>query len=497
MAEPYLQMVSIQKSFPGVQALKGVSFEAYPGEILALVGANGAGKSTLMNVLGGIVHPDAGEIHIDKKTVTIGSPLDAAKHGIAFVHQEMAMLPTMSIADTMFMTSFPTRRGMIDYKQTNERCTRALQRLGFNFDPSTKIRNLSPGDQQMVEIARALLSDPRIIIFDEPTSSLTSREKEQLFAVINNLKNEGAIIIYISHLLDEVFRICDRAIVLRNGETVGGGTIKDLTYDDIVRLMIGAKQINQYYSHGQREIGDVVMRVENLRHRGIIENINFSLYKGEVVGLWGLLGSGRTEVARAIVGLDPIDGGTISINTDGTLHPIHTSEANRWVGMLTENRREEGLLLPSSVKQNMSLANLNELAREHYPFISDKRETEQVKKYIDRLEIKISNPEQKVATLSGGNQQKVIVGRWLQKNPLIYIMDEPTRGLDVGAKADIRNIISELAEEGASLLVISSEIDEIMAVSDRYLIMNRGHMIAELPSSATKEELMAAAAGVR
>lgn len=497
MAEAYLRMIDIRKSFPGVQALKGVSFDANPGEILGLVGANGAGKTTLMNVLGGVVHPDGGQLIIGGQAASISSPLDAAKYGIAFVHQEMAMLPTMSIADTMFLTSYPLYRGLINYKETNERCVQALKRLGFNFDPGTKIRNLSPGDQQMVEIARALLSNPRIIIFDEPTSSLTSREKVQLFEVIKNLKKEGAVVIYISHLLDEVFSLCDRAIVLRNGETVGGGSIKDLTYDDIVRLMIGSKQINQYYSRGTRNFGETVMEVDNFRRKGVIENITFSLRKGEVVGLWGLLGSGRTEVARAIMGLDPIDGGTIRINISGALKTIRPSEANQWIGMLTENRREEGLLLPVSVRHNMSLANLPALTKNRYPFINRKMETEQVKEYVDRLDIKISSQEQKVATLSGGNQQKVILGRWLQKNPLIYIMDEPTRGLDVGAKADIRNIINELAESGAALLVISSEIDEIMAVSDRYLVMNRGRIVSELPAGATKEDLMAAAAGVR
>jgi ABC-type sugar transport system ATPase subunit len=497
MTEPYLKMADIKKSFPGVQALKGVSFEAFQGEILALVGANGAGKSTLMNVLGGVVRPDEGQIVIGGRDVSIGSPMAAARNGIAFVHQEMAMLPTMSIADTMFITSYPTRGGVINYRQTKERCVKALKRLGFNFDPDTKIRSLSPGDQQMVEIARALLSEPRIIIFDEPTSSLTSREKEQLFGVIQTLKNEGAVVIYISHLLDEVFRICDRAVVLRNGETVGGGAIKDLTYDDIVRLMIGSKQINQYYNRKARQVGEPVLEVQGLGRRGVIGNIHFGLRKGEVVGLWGLLGSGRTEVARAIMGLDPIDAGEVRINFKGSLQAVRPADANQWVGLLTENRREEGLLLPFSVKQNMSLANLVALTKNHYPFIDNRMESEQVKKYVNRLEIKIASQEQKVGTLSGGNQQKVIVGRWLQKNPLIYIMDEPTRGLDVGAKADIRNIINELAEGGAAILVISSEIDEIMSVSDRYLVMNRGHIVAELPAEATKEELMAAAAGAR
>ncbi len=496
MAEPYLKMVSVKKGFPGVQALKGVDFEAYAGEALALIGANGAGKSTLMNVLGGILRPDEGEIQIEGRAVTITTPLDASMHGIAFVHQEMAMLPTLSIADTMFVANFPTRAGVIDYKTTRERCIQALKRLGCNFDPATRIRDLSPGDQQMVEIARALLSDPRIIIFDEPTSSLTSREKVRLFEVIQSLKKQGVTVIYITHLMDEVFNICERAQVLRNGETVGGGLIKDLTYEDIVRLMIGTKEINRYFEHHTSTIGEPVLKVEGLSRKGVLDNISFELRKGEVVGLWGLLGSGRTEIARAVVGLDPIDGGTIQVRANGGLKTINPGEAKNWVGMVTENRREEGLLLPMSVKHNLSLANLRALADRLYPFINFKLETAQSKKYVERLGIKISSLEQKVANLSGGNQQKVVVGRWLQRNPIIFFMDEPTRGLDVGAKADIRAIIGELAAEGAALMVISSDIDEIMSLGDRYLVMHRGRLVKELGAGASKEELMAAAAGV-
>jgi ABC-type sugar transport system ATPase subunit len=494
---PFLKMENIQKSFPGVKALKGINFEASRGETLALIGANGAGKSTLMNVLGGNIIPDEGRILINGEEVNINSPLDAARYGIAFVHQEMAMLPTMSIADTMFISTFPYKNGLIDYKTINSRCSAMLKRLSCNYDPNTKIRNISPGSQQMVEIGRALLNDPKIIIFDEPTSSLTSREKAHLFEIINSLKAEGAVIIYISHMLDEVFNLCDRAIVLRNGETVGGGNIADLTYDEIVKLMIGTKQIDQYYDHKRHKIGNPVLNVNGLSRKGVLDNISFEIKAGEVVGLWGLLGSGRTEVARALVGLDSIDSGTISVNCDNCLKMIKQSEAKKFIGMLTENRREEGLLLPMSVKHNMSLANLRALSKGRATFIQPKLEHEQTKKYVERLEIKISDYNQKVETLSGGNQQKVIVGRWLQKNPMIYIMDEPTRGLDVGAKADIRNIITELAENGAAILVISSEIEEIMSVSDRYLVMRRGRIITELPREATKEQLMAAAAGAQ
>jgi ABC-type sugar transport system ATPase subunit len=495
MSEPYLRMVNIKKSFPGVQALKEVSFDAYQGEVLALIGSNGAGKSTLMNILGGNMQADEGEIIIGGNVVKITSPSNAAELGIAFVHQEMAMLPTMSIMDTMFITNYPTHNGFINYKETYDRCIKVLRRLGCNFDPKTKIRNISPGSQQLVEIARALLREPRIVIFDEPTSSLTSREKEHLFKVINNLKDEGVVIIYISHLLDEVFEIGDRAVVLRNGKTVGYGCIKDLTYNEIVKMMIGSKQISQYYSHTSKKVGEKVFQVTGLKREGVIDDICFSICSGEVVGLWGLMGSGRTEVARALVGLDPVDGGEILIRHHDKLQAVRFSDTKKWIGMITENRREEGLFLPMSVKYNMSLANLGALITSWIPFIDYKKEIEQSNKYVNRLEIIISNIDQRVETLSGGNQQKVIVGRWLQKNPLIFIMDEPTRGLDVGAKADIRNIINELAESGVAIMVISSEIDEIMSVSDRYLIMNRGRIVAELPREASKQQLMEAAAG--
>lgn len=336
MTEPFLRMINIRKSFPGVQALKGVTFDANQGEVLALVGANGAGKSTLMNVLGGNVIPDEGKIEIGGREVRINSPLDAANNGVAFVHQEMAMLPSMSIADTMYISTYPTKTNLINYKDVYDKCSAVLRRLSCNFDPRTKIRNISPGSQQMVEIGRALLSDPKIIIFDEPTSSLTAHEKEHLFKVINTLKEEGTVIIYISHMLDEVFRLCDRAMVLRNGETVGGGLIADLTYDDIVRLMIGSKQIDQYFEHKEHQIGGPILTVNKLSRKGVLDNISFSIHKGEVVGLWGLLGSGRTEVARALAGLDSIDSGEIQVSINDLLTIVKQSDMKYSVGMVTE-----------------------------------------------------------------------------------------------------------------------------------------------------------------
>jgi ABC-type sugar transport system ATPase subunit len=495
MKQPYLRMVGIRKRFPGVQALAGVDLEVDAGEVLAVVGANGAGKTTLMNILGGVVQPDDGEIYICGKRADIRSPLDAAACGIAFVHQELALLPTMSVVDNMYVASFPSRGGFIDYRTAEDRCARILDALKCGFHPRTTLQELNPGDRQMVEIARALLAEPRLIIFDEPTSSLTSREKRRLFGVISALKQAGVAVIYITHLLDEVFDICDRAVVLRNGETVGGGPIRSLTRDRIVELMIGANVITQHSVRKTKQIGEPLLEVEGLEREGVLTGISFSLHRGEIVGVWGLLGSGRTEVARAIAGLDPIDRGSIRVSVGGVMKTIQAGEARNWIGMIPENRREEALLLPQSVKANMSLANLRALLSRIWPLVDVKREACLAQEYVKRLGIAASSIEQPVATLSGGNQQKVIVGRWLQRKPLIYIMDEPTRGIDVGAKAQICNIICELADGGAAIMLISSDIDEMIALSDRFLVMSRGRITSELPGGSSKDRLMAAAMG--
>ena len=495
MSDAYLKIQGVKKAFRSVQALKGVNLEAHAGEVLALIGANGAGKSTLMNILGGVLEPDEGTIYFDGKEVSFSNPLDATAQGVSFVHQEMALLPSLTIAENMYISTFPRgAAGLIDKKKAHAEGQEVLNSLTDGLDPRTEVRALSTGDQQMVEIARALLTNPRLIIFDEPTSSLTDSEKKRLFTVIEKLKSRGATVIYITHLLDEVFTICDRAVVLRDGEVVGGGKLSDLTYDDIVRLMIGSEELERYFHRESHAPGDVVLKVERLRSEGVLKEVNFELRAGEVVGLWGLLGAGRTELVRAIVGLDPIDGGTIQLERSGKLVEMAPKEVLLEVGLITENRREDGLLLPLSLRENMSLANLRALLK-FWPFVDFEREKEVVQKYVERLGIKASSVEQSAGTLSGGNQQKVVVGRWLQRQPSIFLMDEPTRGLDVGAKSEIHRIIDELAKEGATVLFITSDIDELVGLSDRYLVIHQGELVASLPQSASKNELMLQATG--
>lgn len=489
-----LRMQQIDKKFPGVHALDSVTIEVKAGEAVGLIGANGAGKSTLMNVLAGIEEKDSGEIYINGQKAEIHSPGDATKLGISFVHQEMTMLPTLTIAENMFISTFPKKNGLIDYKKANHMCSETLKTLGFYFSPDTRVNQLSPGDKQIVEIARALLCEPKIVIFDEPTSSLTAREKQRLFEIIKILKTRKVAIIYITHFIEEVFKVCERAYILRNGQVVGEGLIQDFTYQSIVETMIGTKEVKEYLSHKASNIGKVLLKVENLNREGILTDINFELHEGEVLGVWGLLGSGRTELLRAVTGLDQIDSGEIFIFDKGTKISVKPNESNKWIGMITENRREEGLLLPKSVIDNLSLANLKNMIKV-WPLVDKKNENKLANMLIKKLNIVVSGLNQKVATLSGGNQQKVVVARWLERNPKIFFMDEPTRGLDVGAKTEIKEIIHELAKSGASVLVVSSEIEEILSLSDRYLIMSRGHIVEKLPGNATKEQLITLSAG--
>jgi len=495
MASPYLQMRGVTKQFPGVIALRRADLDAYAGEAVALMGANGAGKSTLMSILGGLISKDEGDITIDGRSVDLRSPIESLDRGIAFVHQELNSLPTMTIAENVFADRLPHRFGLIDFNSAEGETSEILVRLGSRLDPRTLVASLNTGDRQLVEIARALRRNPRILIFDEPTSSLSNRERQRLFEVIRSLKQEGVAIIYITHFVDEIFKVCERVTVMRNGETVFNGDITSVTPRDIVHQMMGAVENEVRLAPYRARQSEIVLEVDHLSRGDQLDDVSFSLRAGEIVGVWGLLGSGRTELVRAIVGLDPIDSGRLRWrNENGDLAEISPRELHHHAGLVTEDRRGEGLFLPLSASDNIVLPSLQRIIG--FAGLVDRRKQKTMAgEMIRRLAIKVAGDDQKTATLSGGNQQKVVFGRWLATAPRLFLLDEPTRGLDVGAKTEILKLVLELAANETAVLLISSEIEELTRICDRYIVMSHGRITGELPASASKQDLLAAISG--
>jgi len=507
MNDASLQLDRISKHFPGNLALNEATLMVQAGEVHGLMGANGAGKSTLMNVLGGLVPKDSGQIYLDGRLVKIRNVAEAAALKIAFVHQELNMLPTMTVAENIFIGSLPSHSRVptwvIDRKEASSRANHLLQRLGCQFTPDELVENLSTGDRQMVEIARAIKEEPRIIIFDEPTSSLTGLEKHRLFGNIRLLKAHGSMIIYITHFTDEVFEICDRITVMRNGQTVSTGLVAEFSPAEIVRQMIGDPVLAEAaFARGRETVqsaareNQILVQANGISRRGVLKKIDLTLHVGEIVGLWGLLGSGRTELARALLGLDGIDSGELFLRnvSSGVLEPVSPAKLRDATGFVTEDRRGEGLFLPLSVTENISLPSLARLLGLG-GLIDRKRERSFSAERVNALKVKIASLAQPVGTLSGGNQQKVVLARWLATEPRLFLLDEPTRGVDVLTKAEILNLAGDLAREGKSVLLICSEVDEIMRISNRYLVLRRGEIVQELPRTATREELMVAATG--
>ncbi len=497
MDSEVLRFESITREFPGVKALDDVSFSVNQGEVFALLGANGAGKSTLMNILGGNIPPSSGKIYIDSEEKSFSSPQDSLNAGIGFVHQEIALFPTMTIAENLFINGYKTNTaGLLTRKAMEAECANLLKKLNCNLSPRTLVKHLGTGDQQMLEIARALLINPRILILDEPTSSLTNSEKQRLFETIKLLKKHNVTVIYISHFLDEVFSICDRALVMRNGRYAGEGDIKDLSYEKIVGYMLGETESDIYYSRKHEvSCSRTVMEIENISRKGVLDNISFSVKENEVYGLWGLLGSGRTEFMEALAGLDEgLDDYKVTLKFSDESISLKPSKALNYFGYLTENRRENGLLLSYSILANISLANLRSYIST-WPFVNDKKIASETEKYVEQLGIKISDLQQRVETLSGGNQQKVIIGKWIQRAPKILLLDEPTRGLDVGAKRDVHKIINDFVANGASVIFVSSDIDEMLNMCDRISVIDRGCIKGEFKPGVSKEKLMALASG--
>ncbi len=496
--QPLLQMRGIAKRFPGVVALENVTLEIAAGEVVALSGENGAGKSTLMKILGGIYQPDQGEILMNNKPVQISQVTDAMKLGIAFIHQELNVLTNLDVAANVFLGREPlhTPLKLIDRKKIHADTEPFLKRLGLNISTYERLDRLSIAQQQMVEIAKALSLNARVIIMDEPTSSLTLQETERLLALVKELRQSGVSVIYISHRLGEVDHCADRVVVLRDGKNAGELSRQEISHDRIVSLMVG-REIKSFYveSSAQRTAG--FLKVRNLRSRRYPNQaVSFDAGRGEILGFAGLVGAGRSELAKAIVGLDSLASGEVTL-ADEKL-PIGNPRAaiDRGIYLVPEDRRGEGLVTGMSVRENVTLPSLKRFASLF--FIHRGRERKVAEEQIHSLKIKTPGTEAKVVNLSGGNQQKVVLGKWLSMNPKVMILDEPTRGIDVGAKAEIYRLMRSLAEQGTVILMISSDMEEVLHVSDRVAVMHEGQITGVLDrADCSEENIMQLAVGRR
>ncbi len=483
-----LQMSGIDKRFSGVHALKGVNLELRAGEVLALMGENGAGKSTLMKILTGIYTRDAGEIVLFGESVDFHDISASQKAGVSIIHQELNMMNHLTVAQNIFIGRESMKGGFyIDDKKMEEEAQELLDRIGVKIDPSAKLGSLTVGKQQMVEIAKAISHDSKLLVLDEPTAALTQPEVEELFKIMLDLKSKGIGMIYISHRMDEIKRISDRVTVMRDGEYIGTVDTKDTTKDDIVKMMVGRVIYgDQKQKSTVAKDAPVVLEVKNLNSEKTIKDVSFKLHKGEILGFSGLMGAGRTEVARAIYGADKFDSGEVFIN--GKKVDIHqpSDAVENGLCYLSEDRKRYGLLLIKSVAENSTLSSLDNFIK--YGWINDKAANEAAREANEMLRTKTPNMQQKLKNLSGGNQQKVVVARWLLKNSDIFIFDEPTRGIDVGAKSEMYDLMEKLAKEGKSIIMISSELAEVQRLSDRIIVMCEGRVTADLDISEADQE---------
>ncbi len=497
MSEIALSAKGIDKKFPGVHALKSVDFSVEKGEIHALLGENGAGKSTLMKILAGVERYDSGTIEIFGKTAHITQPSDAQKYGFSVIHQELSLFNEMDIATNIFIQTLPANRAsLINSRKLYSETKKILEEIGLSkYSPSTKIKKLQMGERQLVEIARCLVMDTKILVLDEPTSSLTKKEVEMLFSIMRKLKEKGISMIFITHRLDEVFEICDRITVMRDGRIVETLNASETNTHDIVTLMIG-RELEEMFQREHIVPGKELLRVSNLCSGERFQNISFSVHEGEIVGLYGLMGSGRSEIVRSIFGLDHPDSGEIYV--DGSQVTINkpVDAIENGIGLITENRREEGLILKHSVRDNLVVANLPFFAKKVTRLMDEKKIEETCRNSIDSMNIKTPTTKRAVQFLSGGNQQKVVISKWLNCAPKVLMLDEPTRGVDVGAKHEIYTILGDLAKEGKGAFIISSEINEIMGLCDKIMVIRKGRIVAEHQQSEfNKNVLMAECMG--
>ncbi|MDY4316959.1 ribose ABC transporter ATP-binding protein RbsA [Pectobacterium actinidiae] len=492
--QPLLQLQGITKSFPGVKALSGAALNVYPGKVMALVGENGAGKSTMMKVLTGIYRKDAGSIHFLGQEVDFNGPKASQEAGIGIIHQELNLIPQLTIAENIFLgREFTNRFGRIDWNKMYAEADKLLKRLNLRYDSRRMVGDLSIGDQQMVEIAKVLSFESKVIIMDEPTDALTDTETASLFSVIKELQSQGCGIVYISHRLKEIFEICDDITVFRDGQFIGERPVSDLQEDTLIEMMVGRKLEDQY-PRSRKVPGEIRLKVQNLSGPGV-DSVNFTVRKGEILGVAGLMGAGRTELMKILYGALPRTGGNVTLDGRDVVTRKPQDGLANGIVYISEDRKRDGLVLGMSVKENMSLTALR-----YFSHVGGrlKHAEEQltVADFIRLFNVKTPSMEQPIGLLSGGNQQKVAIARGLMTRPNVLILDEPTRGVDVGAKKEIYQLINQFKEEGLSIILVSSEMPEVLGMSDRIIVMHEGRLSGDFPiEQATQEALMAAAVG--
>nr|WP_298716809.1 sugar ABC transporter ATP-binding protein [uncultured Steroidobacter sp.] len=490
-AQPILTLTQVRKSFGGAHALRDANLELYPGQVTALIGENGAGKSTLVKILCGIHQPDGGELLLDGRPIRVRDPEHARQLGINVVHQECVVFDNLTVAENIFVSSRPRIGRFIAWREMRTRAAEILRQLDVSFSPDLPAGQLSVAQKHIVQIARALTSEARVLILDEPTAALSHREADDLFRIVRRLREAGCALLFISHKFEEIFALADRYVVFRDGTSVGHGMIAGTGSEQLIRLMVG-RSVEQLFPKRETALGEELLRVENLSRAHEFDKVSFSVRQGETLGIYGLVGAGRTELAQCLFGLTAPDCG--SIHVDGKAVSIATpaDAVRHGLAYVPEDRQQQGAILPFSIAANVALTNLQSLARNG--ICSQHRESELATHWIAALGIKATGPEQSVGDLSGGNQQKVVIAKWLARSPRVLILDEPTKGIDVGAKSTVHGVTSAFAQRGNAVVMISSELPEILGMSDRILVMRRGRVRALLDrSEATAENVVQAA----
>lgn len=483
-----IELKDIHKSFYGVEVLHGVNFVLQSGSVHALMGENGAGKSTLMKVIAGVHTADSGKVFLDNKEVEISSPAKARELGIAMIHQELSSELEMSVAENIYLGREPGRFGMVDYRQLYHQTDELLKNLGIHLNPRTKMKRLRVADQQMVEIAKAISQNARVVIMDEPTSSITDKEVDNLFNMIRNLKSAGVGIIYISHKMDEIFQICDEMTILRDGTYIDTFKASEVNQDILIRSMVG-RELGTQFPKKEVPIGETLLEVQHLTRAGEYEDISFKLHKGEILSFTGLVGAGRTELMHSIFGLIKPDSGKLILNGEEVEFKTPRDAIQHGIAYVTEDRKGEGLVLPMSVEKNITIASLRSFVKSG--FLQKKKEADVVTQEVASLGIKVARTSMSVKALSGGNQQKVVLAKWMIAGPNVLIFDEPTRGIDVGAKAEIYKIMCDYVSKGNAILMVSSEMPEAMGMSDRMIILSNHRCSGELNRNEFNQEAIA------